>query len=433
MWLLYFFSLNKTIDNYKLSEAETVKEYTSLSEFLEVWNEILTAEYETLPLCAAENITSEFVGLPRGTFLQDKYILGGTMKYTNENNFHGSDILFKLYELINKQCAKLYKSNYSDARAFSGMSAIITLLMALFKSGDYVLVTSAETGGHSSMPFVCERLGIKYDYLPYSYDDKDFDYASINSKLAERKVNGILIALSDMIEQPQLNKLNLGETILIYDATQILGMIGAGALANPFDWFSDKQNVILMGATHKTLPGPACGLIMMQNKELAERIDEIINPRYIRNVQLDNIVSLLFSLYELEEFGSEYFKSVHFCTDCIGGILKENGLNVLTTREGTFTQTHQLWLSISKEAECWLERNIELSGISLNVRKRKIYNGYGIRIGLQQIARYNWEYNAIKSVADILLLAINKKCNPKQIRRIMDTLPTIIIFSRINP
>lgn len=400
-----------------------MNEYTSLAKFLEIWNEILTSEQETLPLCAAENITSEFVSIPRGTFLQDKYILGGTMKYTQDNNFYGSSLLFKFYELINMQCAKLYKSNYSDARSFSGMSAIITLLMALFKSGDYVLITSPETGGHSSMPFVCQRLGLEFEYLPYNYESKDFDYIAINKKLSTRKVNGILIALSDMIEQPQLNRINLNETILIYDATQILGMIGAGTLANPFDWFSDEKNVILMGATHKTLPGPACGLIIMQNKGLAKSIDEIVNPRYIRNVQLDNIVSLLLSLYELEEFGFKYFQSVRQCTETVGRILKEKGVNVLTTREGDFTKTHQLWLSLPNEAECWFEKNIELSGISLNVRKRQIYNGYGVRLGFQQIARYNWNDNALKSVAEILLLAMDPKCNPKQIRQIIDTLP----------
>jgi glycine hydroxymethyltransferase len=82
----------------------------SLKEFLDIWNEILEFEQHTLPLCAAENTTSDFVNIPRGTFLQDKYILGGTMKYTKENNFFGSELLFKLYELINKQCTKLFKS-----------------------------------------------------------------------------------------------------------------------------------------------------------------------------------------------------------------------------------------------------------------------------------------------------------------------------------
>ena len=83
-----------------------MKEHKELEEFLKIWNEISTAEQEMLPLCAAENVTSEFVNIPRGTFLQDKYILGSTMKYTKESNFYGSSRLFKLYELVNKQCSK---------------------------------------------------------------------------------------------------------------------------------------------------------------------------------------------------------------------------------------------------------------------------------------------------------------------------------------
>lgn len=395
----------------------------SLKEFLDIWNEILEFEQHTLPLCAAENTTSDFVNIPRGTFLQDKYILGGTMKYTKENNFFGSELLFKLYELINKQCTKLFKSNYADARSFSGMSAIITLLMALFKPGDHLLITSPETGGHSSMPFVCDRLGIKYEYLPYSLVDKDFDYISINNKLAKGNVNGILIALSDMIEQPQLKKLKLNDCILVYDATQILGMIGAGALENPFDWFSKDQNIILMGATHKTLPGPACGLIMIQNAKLAEKIDNVINPLYIRNVQMDNIVSLLFALYELDEFGAMYCSSIANCTTIIGNHLQKHNVEVLTTREGKLTETHQLWIALPSKAESWFEKNIELSGISINVRKKELYNGYGVRLGFQQIARYNWSNRSLLSIADILLLTMTPKCDFKKVRKIINTLP----------
>lgn len=401
--------------------------YKSLAEFLEVWSEISTSERKTLPLCAAENVTSEFVNIPRGTFLQDKYILGGTLEYVKESNFFGSEKLYKIYELINKQCAKMYKSNYSDARTFSGMSAITALMMALFKTGDHVLIASPEIGGHSSMAFVCMHLGINFEYLPYNNKEKDFDYDYINCMLSKHKIDGILIALSDMIEQPKLNQLELGNTVLIYDATQILGMIGSGVLVNPFDWFSANQNVILMGATHKTLPGPACGLIMTQNKTLAKSIDKAINPELIRNVQLDNIVSLLFALYELEEFGSDYFESVRRCADIIGSSLTTQGIKLLTARDGKFTHTHQLWISLPENIAAHFERNVEMAGISLNIRKREIYGKCGVRLGVQQIARYNWDDNAIRLIAEILLHTMSRRCNPKQVRALIEGLPPRIV------
>ena len=85
---------------------------------------------------------------------------------------------------------------------------------------------------------------------------------------------------------PQLKKINLPENcILIFDATQILGLIATNNIENPLYWFSDEQKFILMGATHKTLPGPTCGLIMTNNLKLARQFDTLINPDYLRNSQ----------------------------------------------------------------------------------------------------------------------------------------------------
>ena len=61
-----------------------------------------------------------------------------------------------------------------------------------------------------------------------------------------------------------------------------------------------KQKFILMGATHKTLPGPTCGLIMTNNLDLAHQFDTLINPDYLRNSQLHHIFSLILTLMELE-------------------------------------------------------------------------------------------------------------------------------------
>ena len=146
--------------------------FIELKEFLIDYKRILKKELTSLPLCAAENISSDFVRLPQTTFLQEKYILGGIEKYENENNFHGSENLFAIYEHINKQCYKQFGCKYADARTLSGLNAVTTLLMSLFKIGDTIYVTSPEYGGHSSMAIICERLGLKIKYLPYNYLDR---------------------------------------------------------------------------------------------------------------------------------------------------------------------------------------------------------------------------------------------------------------------
>lgn len=396
----------------------------SLDNFLKTYNNINLNEQKTLPLCAAENISSDFVKIPHSTFLQEKYVLGGVMKYLDKNNFHGSDKLYDIYIALQSECCKLFNCKYSDARTLSGLNAITILLMALFEIGDTVLITSPEYGGHSSMKIICERLGLKTIYLPYDYAAKDFDYCEINNIISDNNIKGILIALSDMLEHPQLYKINPQNAVLIYDATQVLGLIASGIMENPFKWFSDQDNFILMGATHKTIPGPTCGLIMTRNMNLAEKIDLKVNPDYLRNVQLNNVVSLLFALYELDNFGKQYFEVMHSFINTVAAKLENNKVKLIKTRHGNFSNTHQLWLSLPSKDIDVFEKNSLMSDVSLNIRRRKIYDTQGARLGFQQVARFNWDNNAADTVADILIMLMSKKCRFEQISELIKNLPT---------
>ena len=91
--------------------------------------DISNQENKLLPLCAAENVASPFSKIPLDTFLQEKYIMGGVMEYQNHSNFVGSKKLFKIYELLSRQCNKLYGCKYADARTLSGVNAVMTLLI----------------------------------------------------------------------------------------------------------------------------------------------------------------------------------------------------------------------------------------------------------------------------------------------------------------
>ena len=394
----------------------------TLQEFLNVYKTISSWEEYALPLCAAENTTSQFTRLPKTTFLQEKYILGGTLQYSPINNFIGSENLYDIYALLQNQCSRMFGCRYSDARTLSGLNAIITILMSLFDIGDSIMISSPEYGGHTSMPIICERLGLNVLYLPYDYANKDFNYDEINNTLNSCKIKGILIALSDMIEQPQLFRLKIKDEIILYDATQILGLIATGYTENPFTWFSNNVNFVLLGATHKTIPGPTSGLIMTNNLDLAKKFDIKINPDYLRNVQLDNVVSLLFSLLELECFGKEYFGVMKRLINTVAQDLNENKIEIIKTRDSVYSRTHQLWLFINSIDLDVFEQNAILSGVSLNVRKRRIYNYKGVRLGFQQIARYNWNEKDAHIISKIILYLCNEACVHDYIRELLNEL-----------
>lgn len=359
-------------------------------------------ENKLLPLCAAENVISPFSKIPLDTFLQEKYLLGGILEYQEQNNFVGSKKLYEIYELLVRQCNKLYGCKYADARTLSGVNAVMTLLMSLFSAGDTILISSEEYGGHGSMPKICRRLGINIIEIPYNYEKYDFDYEETNKLLQSQKINGILICLSDIIRMPQLKKLDLPQKcILIFDATQILGLIATKSMENPLEWFPEEQKFILMGATHKTLPGPTCGLIMTNSLELAHRFDTLINPDFLRNSQLHHIFSLILSLMELEIYGQQYCSAIINNANILADSLTKYNFDVLKALP-QYTYTHQLFISMPMdEAKKFYNKCLDY-GVSINFRNKRLYKTCGLRIGTQEISRYGWQDSEMQSIAKIL-------------------------------
>lgn len=364
--------------------------------------DISTQGSKLLPLCAAENVVSPFSKIPLDTFLQEKYIMGGVIEYQAQSNFIGSKKLYEIYKLLTCQCNKLYGCKYADARTLSGVNAVMTLLMSLFSAGDTILISSEECGGHGSMPKICKRLGINTIEIPYNYDIYDFDYQETNLLLKSQKIDGILICLSDIIVMPQLKKIDLPkDCVLIFDATQILGLIATKCMENPLEWFDEEQKFILMGATHKTLPGPTCGLIMTNNLEFAHQFDTLINPDYLRNSQLHHILSLILTLMELETYGHQYCSSIINNANTLAEALVKCNFNILKTPL-KYTHTHQLFISMQQDdAERFYNKCLDY-GISINYRNKYLYKTCGLRIGTQEISRYGWQEAEMKIIAEIL-------------------------------
>ena len=212
-----------------------------------------------------------------------------------------------------------------------------------------------------------------------------------------------MICPSDILWQPRLERLHLPpECILIYDATQTLGLIANGINENPLDKFPDESKFILMGATHKTIPGPTCGLIMTKNHALAHQLDQTINPDYLRNVQFHHILSLSLVLMELEVFGESYGQNIVKNANCLGQSLECAGFELIKKEPKLYTMTHQLFLPMpQKELDRFSNRCREF-GITVNARYKRIYRGGGIRIGVQAVTRYGWNEEDMKEVSNIL-------------------------------
>lgn len=366
----------------------------------ETYNEF---KKNSIPLCAAENCVSKFSKIPLASSIKEKYVMGSPLEYIEDDNFIGADIVYPYYNIISDLCNQLYGAQYADARTLTGMNSITTLLMSLTNIGDKIAVSSVDCGGHASIPDICMRLGLKLLELPYNYEEFDFDYEGINQLIDTNKdIKLILICISDVVNPFDISQIvNPHNIPIVYDATQTLGLIAGNALDNPLISRKKDENFILMGATHKTIPGPSCGLIMTQNMDLASSFDNKINPVFIRNTQLNEKLSLICTLLEMKYFGKEYAACTIQNAKNLACILSNLGFQVMNKKK-EYTSTHQIFLTCSTHQMYTFYDNCDYYNITLNFKTKKIFRNGGIRIGTQEISRYNWGHSELLILGDIL-------------------------------
>lgn len=393
------------------------KEITTLEKLFDDFSQF---QAKSVPLCAAETVISDFVKLPLSKDFQERYIMGSAYDYTMNDNFIGSEFLLPFYKMIDELGKELFHAKYTDARTLTGMNAANMLASALMKPGDNVMILSKQHGGHASMRPTFERLGANVFDAPYVIDNYDFDYDELNKQIKENHIKFLNIAPSDLVFPHDFSKIDDSDCVILFDYSQLLGLIGAGLLDNPLD---KLKNCVLYGGTHKTLPGPAHGIIMTNNDEIYKKIDKEINPKYLRNVQTHQVISLLFAMIEMKYFGKSYQSNTVRLGNILGAELQKRGFQVVHKGD-LFTLTHQVFLEMPKEEMETMFNNATKEGVTLNTKKKPLFHGgFGIRLGLQEVSRYNWDEEAMRNIADILQIISKKDYDSNRVQELISKLP----------
>jgi glycine/serine hydroxymethyltransferase len=378
----------------------------------------------TIPLCAAENVMSDFTKLPLSSGFQERYIMGSAYEYTMEDNFIGSEMLLPFYKHISELGDELFHAKYTDARTLTGMNAANLLVAALVSPNDNIMILGKQWGGHASMAPTFERLGANLFEAPYNLDNYDFDYDALNREIKDKNIKFLSVAPSDILFPHDFSRIDDRDCVILFDYSHLLGLIAAGLLENPLD---SMKNAVLFGGTHKTMPGPAHGLMMTNNDRIYAKLDKEINPKYLRNVQTHQVISLLFTLVEMKYFGAPYQTNIVRIGNLLGAELEKLGFNMVKKGD-IYTQTHQLFLEMSKEQMEIMFRNAAAEHITLNTKKKPLFRGgFGIRLGQQEIARYNWSDDSICAIAEALSLIAKQEYDKFEVKNIIASLPPKIV------
>ena len=404
----------------KENNSVSVHRYDDSIQELINLTESFNSYYDTtLPLCAAENIISPFANLPLTMGFQERYIVGNTYSYSGSDNFIGSEYLLPFYNGISDICQRLFHAKYTDARTLTGMNCVMVLLMSLTKPGERIMLLGANAGGHASVKPIAERLGLVVYEAPFDYEKQDLDYVRLNEMLNKEKIAYVLLAPSDIIFPFDIQRMDVSNIKLLYDVSQMLGLIAGGVIANPLDFM---ENIVIFGGTHKTFPGPASGLIMTNDEEIHNKLETTINPVYIRHTQMHQKVSLLFALEEFEVFGKAYEEHIVELSNELGYQLEQRGFCV--GKQGAkYSSTHEVFIYLDEEITKRIYENGTRVGVTMNKKHKQLFNGFGIRLGTQEIARYGWPKESMATVADIITELAKESFDEDYVHSMLSELP----------
>lgn len=352
---------------------------------------------EVVPLCAAETPISDFVRSFIADAIHERYAMGGPLAPAADN-FIGARHVLDLHNLTIDLCREAFGACYADPRPLSGTSAVTNLLMTLSEPGQKVLLQTSASGGHASMWPICRRLGLEIVDLPYDYERFQVD-AEAGESVDLAGVDFVLYAPSDILYPPDLRAVGFSEhTTVIYDATQTLGLIASGHLPSPL---GEHPRLIVSAGTHKTLPGPSCGLLMTQNKEIAARLDAELSPKFVRHSHPHHIAALCATLIEHLEIGVGYSDRIRAQVEILTGSLGAEGLVVLQA-DRRVSETHQVFLHLPAEQIDRAYARAREAGITLNLKRKQLFRDTGLRLGVQEIARYQWQQGDVERLAGVL-------------------------------
>lgn len=385
-----------------------------LNRFKEIFMEYQKFDVNKIPLCAAETFVSPFSKQALSSILEGKYITGNN-SYDENKDFIGSHFLKKILDFSNDLGNVLFHAKYTDFRCLTGMNTVAIILMSLIDKNKKVLITDPSSGGHGSLPKLCDNLGAKYESIPYDMKKMQIDHDKLNMILKnDDSIGYVFFCQSDLICVPDLNRIKFPENvIIIYDATQTLGLIASNIIPNPIDY---NNNLILIGGTHKTFPGTTCGFIATNNDFLIDKIDRQISPNFLRNTQINNIASVCLTMIELLKFGKEYSQTIVETANKLGYLLEQNGISVKKISKDKYTETHQIFISVEQKKLDLLYLKFKKNFITLNKRNTGYIKGF--RLGTQEIARYEL-VNHLEELATLISGIINDTLTDDEIQKIV--------------
>ena len=370
----------------------------------------------SIPLIASENIPSPAVREAIMSDFGNRYAEG----WPGDRVYAGCIYIDQVEIICNDLAKKVFRSEFADCRATSGVVANLAIYAAFSNPGDYMMAASIPSGGHISHGKKEHSgtaglvHGLNIEHYPFSKEEMTIDVDATKRKIEEMihdgkapkigMFGGSLFLFPHPVKELS-NFMHDHGMYINYDGAHVAGLIAGGEFQDPLKEGADSMTM----SSHKTLWGPQGGIIVSFEKH-ADVIKKAIFPGNTSSHHLHHVAGKAIALAESLEFGKDYAKHVIKNAKALAEALVGYGFGVLGEKRG-YTASHQIAVDVSKFGDGGsVEKNLEKANIILNRQLlpgdikagRHYMHPGGVRIGVPETTRLGMKQSEMKEIAHFI-------------------------------
>ena len=375
---------------------------------------------EHIELIASENYTSPAVMQAQGSQLTNKYAEG----YPGKRYYGGCENVDVVEQLAIDRVKQLFGANFANVQPNSGSQANQAVFFGLLQPGDTIMGMSLAEGGHLTHGMPLNMSGKWFKVVSYGLDaNEDIDYAAMEALAREHKPKLIIAGASAFalrIDFERFAKIakEIGAYFMV-DMAHYAGLVAAGVYPNPV-----PHADVVTSTTHKSLRGPRGGIILMNNEDVAKKINSAIFPG-IQGGPLMHVIAakaVAFKEALSPEFKA-YQEQVVKNAKVLAETLIERGLRIVSGR----TESHVMLVDLrpkgltGKEAEAILgaaHMTCNKNGIPNDPQKPMVTSG--IRLGTPAMTTRGFKEEQVRATAHLIADVLDNPHDEANIARVRE-------------
>lgn len=268
-----------------------------------------------------------------------------SLGYPGDKYEMGLEAIEEIEVIAAELACEIFGAAHAELRVFSGAMANLYGFMALARPGDAIIAPPPAIGGHVTHHAAgCAGLyGLTTHAAPVDADGYTLDLAGLAQLAGQVRpkiitVGGSLNLFPHPVREVRAIADRVGAKVL-FDAAHQCGIIAGGQWANPL---AEGAHLMTM-STYKSLGGPAGGLIVTNDADIARSLDRIAFPGMTANFDAGRVAALAITLLDWRDQGPAYAARMIRVAQALAAALTAEGLPVFAADRGA-TGSHQFAL-----------------------------------------------------------------------------------------